>query len=59
MELIDSSLNFIELPAFGLDEGGNCFGGKEGLRAPSPFGERLEALLRLRVDANGKCCGHL
>jgi len=52
-------LNFIELPAFRLDEGSNRFGGKERLRSASTFGERFKALLGVGVDANGQGCGHL
>ena len=29
IELLDAALNFIQLPAFRLDEGGNCFSGAE------------------------------
>jgi len=32
IELLDAGLNFIQLPALGLDEGGNRFGRKKRLR---------------------------
>ena len=44
IELLDPYLNFVELPAFRLDEGCNCFRGKERLRASRTFGERLSLL---------------
>jgi hypothetical protein len=53
VELLDPGLNVIELPAFRLDTGGNDFGGKERLGAPSTFCERLEVFLGVRTDSNG------
>ena len=59
IEILDPYLNFVELPAFRLDEGCNCFRGKERLRASRTFGERLEALLGIGIDANEQGCGHM
>jgi len=53
IEFGDSSLNFIELPAFRLDEGGNRFGRKERLRAPRTLRERLEPLFASSVWCSG------
>jgi hypothetical protein len=48
IELVHGSLNFIELPTFGVNEGGDGFGGKKRFRSPSTFRERLKALLGVR-----------
>ncbi len=59
IEFTEPYLSFVELPAFRLDEGGNRFGGKERLRASRTFGQRLEALLGIGIDANGQGCGQM
>jgi hypothetical protein len=53
IELVDSGLNLIELPAFRLDEGGDRRRGQKRLRVASSFRERLEALLHVGIDADG------
>ena len=52
IELLDAGLNFIQLPAFSLDKGGNRFRGKKRLRTTCAFRERLEALLGVDIDSN-------
>jgi hypothetical protein len=62
IELPDRYLNFIELPAFRLDEGGKRFGGKERLRASRTLGQRLESFLvsvSMRTDRIVVICGGL
>ena len=55
----DPGLNFIQLPAFRLNEGRDGLSRKKGLRPPSTLGECFEALLRVGVEANGEGCAHL
>ena len=52
VELLDAGLNFIQLPAFRLNEGGDGLSCKKRLRPPSTLGECFEALLRVGVEAN-------
>ena len=59
IELFDGSLNLIQLPALRLDKGGDRFRGKKRFGPAAASGEGLEPLFRVRVDPDGKYCGHL
>ena len=59
VELLDAGLDFIELPAFRLNESGNRFGRKKRLRPTRALRERLETLLGVDVDSNRQCGAHV
>jgi hypothetical protein len=52
IELPEASLNLVQLPALGVDEGGDRFGRQKRLRPTGSSGERLEALLGVGIDSN-------
>ena len=52
IEFPEAGLNFIELPAFRLNEGGDRLSCKKRLRSPSTLGECFEAFLRVAIEAN-------
>jgi hypothetical protein len=51
IEVVDAALNFIQLPAFRLNEGGDGLSGMKGLGPPSSLdSECLEALVRVDIE---------
>lgn len=54
-----AGLNFIQLPAFRLDKGGNRFRGKKRFRTAYAFSERVEALFGGDIDSNRERSAHV
>jgi len=52
IELPEPGLNLVQLPALGIDEGGDRFRGQERLLATGSSGERLEALLGGDIESD-------
>ena len=58
VQLFEPGLNFIQLPALGLDKRRDSLGREERFRPPRPLRERFQPLLGLDIQPNGKSGRH-